>query len=215
VHVLSRGFFFLWRKCVGGTHVYSSCACCRFTLYSSIFFFFGLLFATTWTLACRRSALLLCYNLYARARTFISVLPRISAAPFPSNEQFSSISFLPKLPRSINHSSIPHSIPHTLYIYSHFRRRSPLVLFSHFYCLVVRPALLLSPWEQPFVLSAPPPAPLPSPQPHTFFFENFSHTISSFLPTPRALSSTNVNLKKSALAPLLRLGAAAVETDHV
>ena len=151
-----------------------------------------LLVARTWTLAYGRSALLHYYNPYARARTFISVLHRISAAPFPSNEQF--LFHLISLSSNCHDQSvtlIPHLIPHTLYIYSHSRRRSPQChrlccfhIFFCLYCLVIRPAPLLSPWEQPFVLSAPRlcSAALIT-TPHVFF-ENFTHTYNFLISPP-------------------------------
>jgi hypothetical protein len=59
-------------------------------------------------------------------------------------------------------------------------------------------------------------APLPSSQPPHVFSENFTRTqFPHFSPHPGFTIKQMSNKKKSALAPLLRLGSAAVETDHV
>jgi hypothetical protein len=148
-----------------------------FTLYPSIFFSLRVFFARTWTLACGRSALLLCYNPYARVRTVISVLPRISATPFPLMNIFSISSHLSQN-QSITHPSRI-SIPYTLYFYSHSGRNSPLVLFSHLFCVFIacrstgasfKPlGTTICPFCSIF-------APLPSSQPPHVFSENFTRT---------------------------------------
>jgi hypothetical protein len=105
-----------------------------------------------------RSVLLLC-SVSSRVRTFISVLPRTSAAApsdpslFSLTNIFSSISshlISSHLKTSIiNQSSAPcHStIPQYLYFYSLQGVKTPLLLSCMFFCVII--ALSFDPWRAP------------------------------------------------------------------
>lgn len=166
-----------------------------FTLYpSNVFFSLRVFFARTWTLAYGRSALLLCYNPYARVRTVISVLPRISAAPFPLMNIFSISSHLSKINQSLIHPTFP----------SHTRCTITLTLgVSHRLCCfhifsvsllpVVPAGASFKPLGTTIFLCSASLLHCPHHNPHTFFPENFTRTqFPHFSPHPRLYHQANV-----------------------
>jgi hypothetical protein len=210
------------------------CASCGFYIIFNFFYLSGAfresVDARLWTLG---TAPLLCYNPYARVRTFISVLSRISAAPpsfsFSLTNISSSISS--HLTSNFHHQSINCPMPQyhptiSVLLLTLQGVKSPFLLSSMFFLChyyLVRSTL----WRAPLLRSRGTHffpsghlAPcfclcstLPSSHPHTFS-ENFTrtniythrpHISSSHTHTPALLSAVNVKRKeKSALAPLLR-----------
>lgn len=214
------GFFFFGES---GLAVHS--ACIRFMCVLRIFtlsinFFFhtlGVLFARTWTLACGRLALLLLPATipYARVRTFHFRCSPHLCRPSPLSNEHCLLHLISQS-FTINQSPThpPHSIPYSLlYFYPHLGLSHRLCCFHNFflclYCLVVRPAPLLSSWEQPFSTLLHDFAPLPS-----RFSGKFSHNSPSH---SRLYPSANVKRKeirsRAAAASGPRSGA--VDTDHV
>jgi hypothetical protein len=111
---LSRGFFFLWRKCVGGTHVYSSCASCGFYIISINFFspFGCLLRELGRSLMDAQPCCTTTILTHARALSFPSFTAFL-LPPFPLMNNFSSISSLSLQTATINQSLSSHISSHT------------------------------------------------------------------------------------------------------
>jgi len=120
---LGRGYFFLGESALA-VRMYTvfSCASCGFYIIFNFFFTFRGAFresadARLWTLG---TAPLLCYNHYARVRTFISVLPRISAAPPSFSFSLTNIFYSVSSHLTSNfHYQCHSTIPQYLYFYSH------------------------------------------------------------------------------------------------
>ncbi|KAH9991900.1 hypothetical protein BJV77DRAFT_475236 [Russula vinacea] len=168
--------------------------------------------ARLWTLGTAATA---CYNPYARVRTFHFRCSPHLCRPSPLSNEHCLLHLISQS-FTINQSPThpPHSIPYSLlYFYPHLGLSHRLCCFHNFflclYCLVVRPAPLLSSWEQPFSTLLHDFAPLPS-----RFSGNFSHNSPSH---SRLYPSANVKRKeirsRAAAASGPRSGA--VDTDHV